>query len=169
MKYSSNERGMVPILVIVLVVVLVAAAGVAVYNVQKSRQKVAQTVNSSPSPSSSSSNASPAATATPTPTPAPTDQQLITEALKAYFASHGSTPAHGSQLILHKLEGNYALARLAVNSGAGGGMILVKKNQGAWSVVWEGQNGLDTAIKQYGFPQSFNTYGSAGSTVLYTY
>jgi hypothetical protein len=64
MKDSSNERGMIPVLVVVFAVVLMAAIGVAVYNLQKSQQKDAQTVNVSPSPSSS-----PASTASPVATP----------------------------------------------------------------------------------------------------
>jgi hypothetical protein len=61
MKYVSNDRGALSVLVVILVVVLVAVVGVAVYNFNKSsqKQKDAQT-NASPSPASS-----PATTASP--------------------------------------------------------------------------------------------------------
>jgi hypothetical protein len=158
-------------LVVILVVVLVAAAGVAVYNVQKSRQKDAQTVKASPSPATSpASTASPVATPTPTPTPAPTDQQLIVAALKSYYSSNGRTPNAGSRFTLCKLQGDYAIAGYFVGSGAGGGEAWLKKSQGAWSVVWEGQNyDPATQASKLGFPQGFGNSCSSNSPVIYTY
>jgi len=53
-KYVSNDRGVLPVLVAILVVVIVAAVGVAVYNVGRSHQRVAQTVSTSPVTAASS-------------------------------------------------------------------------------------------------------------------
>jgi len=63
MKYVSNERGALPVLVAILVVALVAVVGMAVNNANKSRQKAAQTASASPSPASSTeATSSPEAT-----------------------------------------------------------------------------------------------------------
>lgn len=64
MKYTSNERGVLPIVVALLVVALVAVAGFAVYNASKAHNKDTQSLSVSPS-SSPVSTASPAATSTP--------------------------------------------------------------------------------------------------------
>jgi hypothetical protein len=64
MKFTSNERGAMPVLLGILAVVLIAVIAVAFYNVSKARNKDAQTSTSSPSPASS-----PVSTVTPTTTP----------------------------------------------------------------------------------------------------
>jgi hypothetical protein len=60
MRYTSNERGALPVLVALLVVALVAVIGIAVVNANKARNKDRQSVSASPSPASS-----PASTASP--------------------------------------------------------------------------------------------------------
>jgi hypothetical protein len=165
MKYISDERGMVPVLVVVLVVVLVAAVGAAVYNASKSNNKNAQTVNSTASPSPDNSSASTASpVATPTPTPAPTDQELITNVLKA----HWSGSLSGNKIILNRLEGNYALASIKVTNGVGGGETYLKKSGGTWTITYETQNEDPNEIAKLGLPSDFFTR-TALNTVLYTY
>ena len=73
MKLNSNERGALSVLIAVLVVALVVVAGLAIYNVNKSRQKDAQT-NASPPPISS-----PASTASPLATPTPANVFVVKE------------------------------------------------------------------------------------------
>jgi hypothetical protein len=165
MKYVSNERGVLPILVALLVVALLAVAGLAVYNVSKSHQKDSQVAQGSPSPSASlRAGASPASS----PTLAPSDQNLITAALKANDAKKGPTPGPGSKYILCKLEGDYASVGSIQGTG-GGGDLLLKKSQGVWSIAYDGQNLSEATASQLGFPAGFVNVCSSQSPVLFTY
>jgi hypothetical protein len=168
MKYISNERGALPVLMVILVVVVIVAAGAAFYNVSKSHNKDTQTANVSASPSP---NNSPASTAspitTPTPTPAPTDKELITSAVKAEVAGRGITPAKGSQLLLRNLQGNFVWVDVSIPIG--GYADVLKKSQGQWTVVYSGQNLDPTMEARLGTPQGFFSNPGQQSGVLYTY
>ena len=167
MKYLSNDRGVLSVLVAVLVVALVAVLGVAIYSANKSHQKNAQTTSASPSPATSqASTATPVATLTPT--PAPTDQDLITAAVKTDIAKRGSVPPSGSKVILRKLQDNYSKVDVSLSNGPGY-FELLKKSGGTWTVAFQGQNIDPSTEAQLGFPQGFTNTGSFQSTVLFTY
>jgi hypothetical protein len=165
MKYTTNERGALPIIVALLVLVLIAIVGVALYNANNSKGTSKQATTSTTSPSASA-----VATASPAPsaTPAPTDQSLIAAAVKAYIQNHGPAPAAGTKLTLTNLSGENALVTIG---GTGAGSFeLLKKSQGTWSVRFDGQNISPAMETSLGFPQGFSNSGSsATSTVLFTY
>ena len=163
MKYASNDRGIVPVLVVILVAVLVVAVGVAVYNVSKSNHKDVNTSATSPTPVPTSGMAS----SQPTPTPTPSDTDMIVAAVKAHLSSSGQTPVSGTKIILSKLQGDDAMVNVS-GPAAGGVFELLKKNQGSWSVVFDGQNISPATESSLGFPQGFSSTGLT-NTVLYTY
>lgn len=160
-----TDRGAPPALIVVLAVVVVAAVAVAGYALNMFNPRNTQTA--SPSPSSASSQGTGAPVATPTPSPA-SDQELITAAVRASLENGGQGPASSTKITLNRLERNCAMVGLSVESGPGGGMYLLKKSQGTWTVAWHGQNFDPAKEAQLGFPQGF-TSSVTMATVLYTY
>ncbi len=154
MKYLTNNRGVLPILVAVLVVVLLAAGGVAIYNVSKSNKKLPQTVVTSPSPRTSpATSVSPVASATP----GPTDQQLILSALLAQcVAGQGDHLGSG---IAPEIQGDLAKANVTcvgATGGTSGYQAILQKSSGKWAIIYSGQEPAGSAIGvKYGLPASW--------------
>jgi len=101
---------------------------------------------------------------------APLDKDLIVETLKAHYLSNGQNPNPGNKFAQCRLEGDYAIIGVASGSGTGGGEVWLKKNQGVWSIAWEGQNyDPATQASKLGFPVGFGNSCSSSSPVIYTY
>jgi hypothetical protein len=153
-KYLSDERGVMPVLIAILVLVLVAAGGLAVYNVSKSHQKTAANVSSSsPSPSTSpKASASPAATAMPVSTP--NDTALILSALTTQcVAGQGNHLGSG---ITPDIQGNIAKASVICVGATGGKssyVTILQKNSGTWTIIYSGQQPPGSSIgAKYSLP-----------------
>jgi hypothetical protein len=144
MKYVSNDRGALPVLVVILVVVLIAVIGLAVYNASKSNQKDAQTVNASPSPSES-----PVASVSPTATPtSQSDNDLITQAVRAYNSQSANDTVTGITIV-----GSNAKGDGATPGTASGYEFIAHKDNGSWKVVYRGQEKPGKALgTQYALP-----------------
>ena len=167
MKYLKRQEGMVLPLVVGLVAVVIVVVGVAVWQLQKA--KASPVASSSPTPTTVvQASSTPTASLAPTATPAPSDSSLIVSAMKSDISSRGSSPSAGTQLILRKLEGNYA--RVDVNPPHGGGYFeLLKRNSsGTWSVSFWGQNISPSQEVSLGFPSGFSNSVDT-SQVVFTY
>lgn len=141
MKYPSrDERGMMPILIGVLVVAMLVVVGLAVYGYSKSKQ----TANTTPSPSIS-------ATPSASPTAAPssqTDADLVAQAAKAYDAQSANDTISDVTVVGANAKGKGA------STGAPSGYeFIAHKDNGAWKVVYKGQEMPGKALgEKYGLP-----------------
>jgi uncharacterized protein (UPF0333 family) len=129
MKYTSNERGALPILVLVLVVVLVAVIGVAAYNFNQVRKKDSQSVNTSLSP-----NSSPATAASPAADPT-ANWKTATLTMAKYSIKHPgdwayrtSTNNGGAETIYITSPNKFEISLTSFTQQSGYGQDTLKAN-----------------------------------------
>jgi hypothetical protein len=149
MKYTSNERGTLPLLIVILALVLVVAAGVAVYNVSKSHKNDTRRATHSPSPPSSPT-ASSAATATPT----SNDTEMILSALQAQcVAGQGDHLGAGVTPDIRGDLAKVSVTCVGATGGTSGYVAILKKINGTWTIVYSGQQPPGSTVgAKYGLP-----------------
>lgn len=165
MSYLRKQEGVAQLLVVGLVAVVVVVVGLAIWQAQKSSNKS--------DPATPKATATPAAQSSPSPTPVatpvPTDQELITSLVKSNLEKGGNKPSSGTVLRLYALQGDYALVGILVSSGVGGGENLLKRSNGTWTIVYDGQNLDGTKAASLGAPAAIANSGSSSSPILFTY
>jgi|ERR1022692_122740 cytoskeletal protein RodZ len=160
MKYLKNEQGNVIPIALVLVVVIVIVAILAVRAHNKADQ-----VTSSPTPSAVVTTST-----SPTVTPiAATDDELIASSIKSYDLANNVAPASGTTLKLTKNTGSAAEVQVNYPGPSSGSLVLLKKANGTWTVVYAGQNYDSSNESRDGLPVGFVNSSPTMSSLIFTF
>jgi hypothetical protein len=151
MKYVSNERGALPLLVAILVVALFGVVGMAVYNANKAHNKEA----SSTGVSSASPVGSPVAAASPTPTPAP----MLT--IKELGVEIPLTGAPAGLTYQYSISGGVESAKLGTTA------TVSSCGYGRLGEIVKQKGPVPNAGPVPGVGTHFNTTDQSGKTVYY--